>query len=116
MVVESMDTLGNMICCTVYNLVICSSLTILSTTKSLLCTLLPLISNLRSLCNKLDEHELLVGKTFFIFCFVFLETWLFELMSDSALQLASFHLLRVDDDTELLANVEGGGVFLLAGR
>ena len=62
------------------------------------------LSNVRSLCNKLDELQLLVGKnrdfsSSSVLCFT--ETWLSDSIPDSALQLAGFQLFRVDRHTEL---------------
>lgn len=71
------------------------------------------LSNVRSLCNKLDELQLLVGKNrdFYsssVLCFT--EMWLCELIPDSALQLAGFQLYRADRDKELSGKTKGGGV------
>ena len=54
------------------------------------------LSNVRSLCNKMDELQLLLGKnsdfsTSSVLCFT--ETWLCGSIPDSALQLAGFQLL-----------------------
>ena len=68
---------------------------------------------MRSLCNKLDELQLLVGKnrdfsSSSILCFT--ETWLCGSIPDSALQLAGFQLLRSDRHTELSGKTKGGGI------
>ncbi|KAG7501340.1 RNA-directed DNA polymerase from transposon BS [Solea senegalensis] len=71
------------------------------------------LSNVRSLANKLDELQLLLGKNrdFYssaVLCFT--ETWLCGLIPDSALQLAGFQLYRADRDTELSGKTKGGGI------
>ena len=72
-----------------------------------------ILSNMRSLSNKLDELQLLLGKnrdfsSSAVLCFT--ETWLCGLIPDSALQLAGFQLHRVDRDTELSGKAKGGGI------
>ncbi|KAF7662514.1 hypothetical protein LDENG_00234160 [Lucifuga dentata] len=71
------------------------------------------LSNVRSLSNKLDELQLLVGRnrdfsSSSVLCFT--ETWLCGSIPDSALQLAGFQLFRVDRDTELSGKTKGGGI------
>lgn len=71
------------------------------------------LSNVLSLCNKLDELQLLVGKnrdltSSFILCFM--ETWLCGLITDSELQQAGFQLFRVDHDMELSGKTKVGGI------
>ena len=60
-----------------------------------------LLSNVRSLANKTDELQLLLGKNrdfsaSSVLCFT--ETWLCGSIPDSALQLAGFQLVRADRD------------------
>ncbi len=78
-------------------------------------TLLPgiFLSNVHSLCNKMDEFQLLVGKnrdfsSSSVLCFM--ETWLCGLILDSALQLAGFQLFRADRDTQLSVKTKVGGI------
>ena len=71
------------------------------------------LSNVRLLCNKMDELQLLLGKnsdfsSSSVLCLM--ESWLCGLIPDSALQLAGFQLLRVDRDTELSGKSKGGGI------
>ena len=71
------------------------------------------LSNVRSLCNKMDELQLLMGKnrdfsSSSVLCFT--ETWLCGSIPDSALQLAGFHLLRADRDAQLSGKSKGGGI------
>ena len=71
------------------------------------------LSNVRSLPNKLEELQLLLGKnrdfpSSAVLCFT--ETWLSGLIPDSALHLAGFQLCRVDRDTELSGKTKGGGI------
>ena len=71
------------------------------------------LSNVRSLSNKLDELQLLGWKnrdfhSSSVLCFT--ETWLSELIPDSALQLAGFKLLRADRDSLLSGKTKGGGI------
>ena len=70
-------------------------------------------SDVRSLCSKLDELQLLVGKNSHfssssVLCFT--ETWLSDSVPDSALQLAGFQLFRADRHTELSGKTKGGGI------
>ncbi|KAK3569190.1 hypothetical protein QTP86_026472, partial [Hemibagrus guttatus] len=80
-----------------------------------LCTALPgiFLSNVRSLCNKMDELTLQMNKnrdfpTSCVLCFT--ETWLCDLIPDSALQLGGFNLYRADRHTELSGKTKGGGI------
>ncbi|CAG5948416.1 unnamed protein product [Menidia menidia] len=71
------------------------------------------LSNVRSLSNKIDELQLLMGKrrdcaTSAVLCFT--ETWLCGSIPDSALQLAGFQLFRADRNTELSGKTKGGGI------
>ena len=71
------------------------------------------LSNVRSLPNKLEELQLLLGKnrdfpSSAVLCFT--ETWLSGLIPDSALHLAGFQLCRADRDTELSGKTKGGGI------
>ncbi|KAK0143434.1 hypothetical protein N1851_018409 [Merluccius polli] len=71
------------------------------------------LSNVRSLPNKLEELQLLLGKnrdfpSSAVLCFM--ETWLSGLIPDSALHLAGFQLCRADRDTELSGKNKGGGI------
>ena len=71
------------------------------------------LSNVRSLRNKLDELQLLLGKkrdfsSSSVLCFT--EKWLFGSKPDFALQLAGFQLFRVDRNTELCGKTKGGGI------
>ena len=64
-----------------------------------------LLSNVRSLCNKIDELRLLIrtNRDFSlssVLCFT--ESWLTESTPDSAAQLTGFQLLRADRDPILL--------------
>ena len=66
-----------------------------------------------SLCNKLDEPQLLVGRYRGFSSssiLLFKETCLSRWIPDSGLQLAGFQLFRVDHDTELSGKVKGGGI------
>ncbi|KAK0131206.1 putative RNA-directed DNA polymerase from transposon BS [Merluccius polli] len=71
------------------------------------------LSNVRSLPNKLEELQLLLGNnrdflSSAVLCFT--ETWLSGLIPDSALHLAGFQLCRADRDTELSGKTKGGGI------
>ncbi|KAK3550119.1 hypothetical protein QTP86_021055, partial [Hemibagrus guttatus] len=71
------------------------------------------LSNVRSLCNKMDELTLQMNKnrdfpTSCVLCFT--ETWLCDLIPDSALQLGGFNLYRADRHTELSGKTKGGGI------
>ena len=71
------------------------------------------LSNVRSLCNKMDELQLRVGKnrdlsSSSVLCFT--ETWLSGGIPDAALQLTGFQLFRADRDTELSGKTKGGGI------
>ena len=71
------------------------------------------LSNMRSLLNKLEELQLLLGKNRYfpsspVLCFM--ETWLSGLIPDSALHLAGFQLCRAKRDTELSGKTKGGGI------
>ncbi|KAK0134739.1 hypothetical protein N1851_029630 [Merluccius polli] len=71
------------------------------------------LSNVRSLPNKLEELQLLLGKnrdfpSSAVLCFT--ETWLSGLIPDSELHLAGFQLCRADRDTELSGKTKGGGI------
>jgi len=71
------------------------------------------LSNVRSLCNKLDELQLLIRKNRdFSSSSVlrFTGTWLCGSIPHSALQLAGFQLFRADRDTELSGKMKGGGI------
>ncbi|KAK0144339.1 Serine/threonine-protein kinase SMG1 [Merluccius polli] len=70
-------------------------------------------ANVRSLPNKLEELQLLLGKnrdfpSSAVLCFT--ETWLSGLIPDSALHLAGFQLCRADRVTELSGKTKGGGI------
>ena len=72
-----------------------------------------LLSNVRSLSNKMDELCLLIRSSrdfslSSVLCFT--ETWLCGLIPDSALQLAGFQLFRADRHTELSGKTKGGGI------
>ncbi|KAK3538765.1 hypothetical protein QTP86_015707 [Hemibagrus guttatus] len=80
-----------------------------------LCTALPgiFLSSMRSLCNKMDELTLQMNKNkdFPMSCVLcFTETWLCDLIPDSALQLGGFNLYRADRHTELSDKTKGGGI------
>ena len=71
------------------------------------------MSNVRSLCNKMDEVNLLLrtNKDFqrnsaLFFC----ETWLNDDITDSALDLPGFQLIRADWDTAACGKSKGGGL------
>ncbi|KAK3517059.1 hypothetical protein QTP86_019583, partial [Hemibagrus guttatus] len=71
------------------------------------------LSNVRSLCNKMDELTLHMNKnkdfpTSCVLCFT--ETWLCDLIPDSPLQLGGFNLYRADRHTELSGKTKGGGI------
>ncbi|XP_038586373.1 uncharacterized protein LOC119911541 [Micropterus salmoides] len=71
------------------------------------------LSNVRSLYNKLNELQQLLGKNkdFYsssVLCFT--ETWLCKSIPDSALQLAGFQLFRADRDAALSGKTKGGGI------
>ncbi|KAK3528689.1 hypothetical protein QTP70_009067 [Hemibagrus guttatus] len=71
------------------------------------------LSNVRSLCNKMDELTLQMNKnrdfpTSCVLCFT--ETWLCDVIPDSALQLGGFNLYRADRHTELSGKTKGGGI------
>ncbi|KAK3527699.1 hypothetical protein QTP86_034173 [Hemibagrus guttatus] len=71
------------------------------------------LSNVRSLCNKMDELTLQMNKnrdfpTSCVLCFT--ETWLCDAILDSALQLGGFNLYRADRHTELSGKTKGGGI------
>ncbi|KAK3533173.1 hypothetical protein QTP70_012426 [Hemibagrus guttatus] len=71
------------------------------------------LSNVRSLCNKMDELTLQMNKnkdfpTSCVLCFT--ETWLCDLIPDSALQLGGFNLYRADRHIELSGKTKGGGI------
>ncbi|KAK3528919.1 hypothetical protein QTP70_012862 [Hemibagrus guttatus] len=71
------------------------------------------LSNVRSLCNKMDELTLQMNKnrdfpTSCVLCFT--ETWLCDAIPDSALQLGGFNLYRADRHTELSGKTKGGGI------
>ncbi|KAK3538756.1 hypothetical protein QTP86_015647 [Hemibagrus guttatus] len=71
------------------------------------------LSNMRSLCNKMDELTLQTNKykdfpTSCVLCFT--ETWLCDLILDSTLQLGGFNLYRADRHTELSGKTKGGGI------
>ncbi|KAK3537985.1 hypothetical protein QTP70_026510, partial [Hemibagrus guttatus] len=71
------------------------------------------LSNVRSLCNKMDELTLQMNKnrdfpTSCVLCFT--ETWLCDLIPDSVLQLGGFNLYRADRHTELSGKTKGGGI------
>ncbi|KAK3568970.1 hypothetical protein QTP86_021381, partial [Hemibagrus guttatus] len=71
------------------------------------------LSNVSSLCNKMDELTLHMNKNkdFPTSCVLgFTETWLCELIQDSALQLGGFNLHRADRHTELSSNAKGGEI------
>ena len=70
------------------------------------------LSNVRSLCNEMDELQLLMRKnrdfsSSSVLCFT--ESWLSGSIPDSALQLAGFQLLRADRDAQLSGKTKGGG-------
>ena len=71
------------------------------------------MSNVRSLCNKMDEISILLwtNKDFqrnsaLFFC----ETWLHDGVSDTAVKLPGFQLIRADRDTEASGKSKGGGL------
>ena len=66
-----------------------------------------ILSDVRSLINKMDELQLLLGRNR---DFSSSQTWLCGLISGSALQLAGFQLHRADRDTELSGKAKGGGI------
>ncbi|XP_076581854.1 uncharacterized protein LOC143317730 [Chaetodon auriga] len=71
------------------------------------------LSNVRSLPNKLEELQLLLGKnrdfsSSAVLCFI--ETWLCGLIPDSALQLAGFQHHCADRDMELSGKTKGEGI------
>ncbi|KAK3515897.1 hypothetical protein QTP86_020857 [Hemibagrus guttatus] len=71
------------------------------------------LSNVRSLCNKMDKLTLQMNKnrdfpTSCVLCFT--ETWLCDAIPDSALQLGGFNLYRADRHTELSGKTKGGGI------
>ncbi|KAK3505641.1 hypothetical protein QTP70_021285, partial [Hemibagrus guttatus] len=71
------------------------------------------LSNVRSLCNKMDELTLQMNKnrdfpTSCVLCFT--ETWLCDAIPDSALQLGGFNLYRADRHTELSGKTKDGGI------
>ncbi|KAK3525964.1 hypothetical protein QTP70_011683 [Hemibagrus guttatus] len=71
------------------------------------------LSNVLSLCNKMDELTLQMNKnrdfpTSCVLCFT--ETWLCDAILDSALQLGGFNLYRADRHTELSGKTKGGGI------
>ncbi|KAK3573368.1 hypothetical protein QTP86_024117 [Hemibagrus guttatus] len=71
------------------------------------------LSNVRSLCNKMDELTLQMNKnkdfpTSCVLCFT--EMWLCDLIPDSVLQLGGFNLYRADRHTELSGKTKGGGI------
>ncbi|KAK3534944.1 hypothetical protein QTP70_002030 [Hemibagrus guttatus] len=71
------------------------------------------LSNVRSLCNKMDELTLQMNKnrdfpTSCVLCFT--EMWLCDAIPDSALQLGGFNLYRADRHTELSGKTKGGGI------
>lgn len=71
-----------------------------------------LLSNVRSLCNKMDELRLLIrtNRDFSltsVLCFT--ESWLTEATPDSAAQMTGFQLLRADRDPILSHKAKGGG-------
>ncbi|KAK3571270.1 hypothetical protein QTP86_005911 [Hemibagrus guttatus] len=71
------------------------------------------LSNVHSLCNKMDELTLQMNKnrdfpTSCVLCFM--ETWLCDAIPDSALQLGGFNLYRADRHTELSGKTQGGGI------
>ncbi|KAK3523223.1 hypothetical protein QTP86_022942, partial [Hemibagrus guttatus] len=71
------------------------------------------LSNVRSLCNKMDEMTLQMNKnkdfpTSCVLCSM--ETWLCDLIPDSVLQLGGFNLYRADRYTELSGKTKGGGI------
>lgn len=72
-----------------------------------------LLSNVRSLCNKMDELRLLIrtNRDFSltsVLCFT--ESWLTEATPDSAAQMTGFQLLRADRDPILSHKAKGGGI------
>ncbi|XP_072564877.1 uncharacterized protein [Paramormyrops kingsleyae] len=74
------------------------------------------LSNIRSLCNRLDELQLLVVRNrdfsaSSVLCFT--ETWLCGLIPGSALQLTGFQLLCAGHDMELSGKSKGGGICFL---
>ena len=70
------------------------------------------LSNVRSLCNKVDELQLLMVKNrlSFIFWLGFMDTWLCDLIPDAALQQPGFQLVRADRDTAFSGKMKGGGI------
>lgn len=75
-----------------------------------------LLCNMRSLCNKLGEFQLLVGEYRDIstsFILYLMESWLCELIPDSALWLSGFQLFRVDRDADLIKQSERWEYMLL---
>lgn len=77
------------------------------------------LSNLRSLCIKLEELQLLVRKNrefhpSSVLCST--ETLLCGSIPDTALQLAGFTVFRADHDTELPSNTKGGGICFYINR
>ncbi|XP_075911483.1 uncharacterized protein LOC142906815 [Petromyzon marinus] len=78
-------------------------------------TVLPsfFLSNVRSLYNKMDELQLLMVKNkdfLSASALCFTETWLCDLIPDTSLQLAGFHLVRSDRDIALSGKTKGGGI------
>ena len=72
-----------------------------------------LLSNVRSLANKMDELQLLLGKNrnlsaSSVLCFT--ETWPCGSIPDSALQLTGLQLVRADRDMDRSGKTRGGGL------
>ena len=71
------------------------------------------LSNVRSLCNKMDElQQLMVKNIDFLSSLVLclMETWLCDLIPDATLQLPGFQLVTADRDTALSGKTKGGGI------
>lgn len=71
------------------------------------------LSNVCSLSNKMDELALLMrrNRDFSTSCdLCFTETWICGQITDSAVTLEGFHLLRADRDLKLSGKSTGGGV------
>lgn len=68
------------------------------------------MSDIRSLCNKLEELQLLEGKNFpssSVLCFTDMVVWI---NTRPRLQLAGFQLFRTDRNTELSGKTKGVGI------
>lgn len=77
------------------------------------------LSNIGSLANKLDERQLLLGKTSDFSSSAALcctETWLYGSIPDSALELADFKFFRAGQNTQLSGKAKGGGICFYINR